>query len=274
MTSPESFVGSARIGQIAVPVADLDRAAAFYEHALGLRLLFRAPPGLAFFECGSVRLMLTRPEGEEAGTRSGIIYYQVPDLTAAYDSLRGKGVEFVHAPHLIARMPDHDLWMAFVHDSEGNLLGLMSEVRTAEPERQPQLVAVSELAPGAPERFTGAVRVGTVAEIPGSPLSVYEVLFSAGARTVWHRHAGAQILVGLDGQCFFQIEGEGRRRLGAGQAVRIPGGVRHWHGAGHDGAASHLAVNQVGATQWGGEVSETDYRDGGKLEQDVSRSTG
>ena len=260
MTSSESFAGPGRIGQIAVPVADLDRAAAFYEHTLGLRLLFRAPPGLAFFDCGGVRLMLTRPEGEEAGTRSGIIYYQVPDLTTAYDSLLGRGVEFVHAPRLIARMPDHDLWMAFLHDSEGNLLGLMSEVRTIEPERQPRLVAASDLAPGARERFTGDVRVGTVADIPGSPLSVYEVLFGVGARTVWHRHAADQILVGLDGECFVQIEGEGRRRLAAGQTVRIPGGVRHWHGAGPGGPASHLAVNHAGATEWGGEVSETDYR--------------
>ncbi len=260
MTSADSFAGPGRIGQIAVPVADLDRAAAFYEHTLGLRLLFRAPPGLVFFDCGGVRLMLTRPEGEEAGTRSAMIYYQVPHLTAAYDTLRGRGVEFVHAPQLIARMPDHDLWMAISQDSEGNLLGLMSEVRTAEPERLPRLVAAADLVPGVPERFTGAVRVGTVVEMPGSPLSVYEVLFGAGARTVWHRHAGDQILVGLDGECFFQIEGEGRRLLPPGRSVRFPQGVRHWHGAGPEGAASHLALNQAGATEWGGEVSEADYR--------------
>lgn len=129
-----------------------------------------------------------------------------------------------------------------------------------ETQRQPRLVAASDLVPGVPERFTGAVRVGIVAEAPGSPLSVYEVLFGAGARTVWHRHAGDQILVGLDGECFFQFEGEGRRRLAAGQTVRIPGGVRHWHGAGPVGAASHLALNHVGATEWGGMVSEMDYR--------------
>ena len=67
-----------RIGQIAVPVGDLDRAVAFYEGTLGLRLLFRAPPGLAFFDCGGVRLMLSRPEGPDDAARAGIIYYLVP----------------------------------------------------------------------------------------------------------------------------------------------------------------------------------------------------
>jgi methylmalonyl-CoA/ethylmalonyl-CoA epimerase len=128
MSSVPEYAGPLRIGQIAVPVADLERAIAFYADVLGLRLLFRAPPGLAFFDCGGVRLMLGRPEGAAGSGPGGVIYYVVPDLPAAYAALRARGVTFLDAPHLIARLPDHELWMAFCRDSEGNLLGLMSEV--------------------------------------------------------------------------------------------------------------------------------------------------
>jgi methylmalonyl-CoA/ethylmalonyl-CoA epimerase len=117
-----------RIGQIAIPVADLERAAAWYADVLGLRLLFRAPPGLAFFECGGIRLMLSRPEQADAG-KGGVVYYLVPDIAAAHATLTTRGAAFVDSPHLVARLPDHDLWMAFCRDSEDNLVGLMSEVR-------------------------------------------------------------------------------------------------------------------------------------------------
>ncbi|HKT59204.1 MAG TPA: VOC family protein [Gemmatimonadales bacterium] len=118
-----------RIGQIAIAVTDLDRATAWYAEVLGLTLLFRAPPGLAFFDCGGVRLMLSRPEPPGTELRTSVVYYQVPDIHAAHAALRSRGAAMVDAPHVIARLPDHDLWMTFCHDSEGNLLGLMSEVR-------------------------------------------------------------------------------------------------------------------------------------------------
>jgi methylmalonyl-CoA/ethylmalonyl-CoA epimerase len=118
-----------RIGQIAIPVRDLNRAIRFYGELLGLRLLFRAPPDLAFFDCGGVRLMLSRPEGFSAPKEAGLIYYLVADLEATHRVLAGQGIEFVSPPHLVARMPDHELWMAFCRDSEQNLLALMSEVR-------------------------------------------------------------------------------------------------------------------------------------------------
>ena len=125
--------GISRIGQIAVPVRDLDRAVAFYRDVLGLRFLFQAPPGLAFFDCGGVRLMLSIPEGPDHAQHSSVIYYLVDDIQAAWSAVTGRGAKTATAgapePHLIARLPDHDLWMAFVDDSEGNLLGLMSEVR-------------------------------------------------------------------------------------------------------------------------------------------------
>jgi methylmalonyl-CoA/ethylmalonyl-CoA epimerase len=120
--------GLSRIGQIAVTAQDLDRAVSFYRDVLRLPFLFRAP-NLAFFDCAGTRLMLGEPEGEGEAGHASILYFDVSDLPATYDDLRARGVIFKDAPHLIARMPDHDLWMAFFADSEGNTLALMSEVR-------------------------------------------------------------------------------------------------------------------------------------------------
>jgi methylmalonyl-CoA/ethylmalonyl-CoA epimerase len=114
------------IGQIAVQVHDLDRAVAFYRDRLGLPFLFQAPPGLAFFDAGGVRLMLSRPEGEAGGT--SVLYFKVDDIAAAAAALQERGVGFVDQPHVIATMDTYDLWMAFFRDSEGNIHGLMSEV--------------------------------------------------------------------------------------------------------------------------------------------------
>jgi len=122
-------IGISRIGQIAINAHDVERATAFYQDALGLKLLFKAAPGLAFFDCGGVRLMLTRPEKPEFDHPSSVLYFTVPDIQAAYTKMKENGVKFEDEPHLLARMPDHDLWMTFFRDSEGNLLGLMSEVK-------------------------------------------------------------------------------------------------------------------------------------------------
>ena len=129
MNTTAAGPGIARIGQIAINAHDVERAATFYQDALGLKLLFRAGPGLAFFDCGGVRLMLTRPEKPEFDHPSSILYFSVPDIRAAHAGMKEKGVKFEDEPHLIAKMPDHELWMTFFRDSEGNLLGLMSEVR-------------------------------------------------------------------------------------------------------------------------------------------------
>ena len=127
--SATSNFGLAQIGQIAVPVSDIERAIAFYRDTLGMRLLFQAPPGLAFFDCAGVRLMLDAPAKAQAGTCSSVIYYKVPDLHSAFETLSARGVIFEAKQHLIARLPDHELWMAFFRDPDGNLLALMSEVR-------------------------------------------------------------------------------------------------------------------------------------------------
>ncbi len=117
-----------QIGQIAVPVSDIERAVAFYRDVLGMRFLFQAPPGLGFFDCGGVRLMLDGPAKAQAGN-SSVIYYRVSDLHTAFETLLARGVVFEAKPHVIAKLPDHELWMAFFRDPDANLLALMSEVR-------------------------------------------------------------------------------------------------------------------------------------------------
>lgn len=125
--------GITRIGQIQIGTRDVERAAQFYEKVLGLKLLFKAPPGLAFFDCDGVRLMLDHPEKPEFIHASSILYFAVPDIQVAYLSLKEKGVRFEDDPHMIARMPDHDLWMTFFRDTEDNVLALMSEVKRNQP---------------------------------------------------------------------------------------------------------------------------------------------
>jgi methylmalonyl-CoA/ethylmalonyl-CoA epimerase len=123
------MAGLKRIGQIAVSVSNLERAIAFYRDTLGLKFLFQAPPGLAFFMCGDVRLMLALPEKDQAAKMSSVIYYLVDDIKAEFKTLRDKGAKVEGEPHLIARMPDHELWMAFFRDPDDNMFALMSEVR-------------------------------------------------------------------------------------------------------------------------------------------------
>jgi methylmalonyl-CoA/ethylmalonyl-CoA epimerase len=116
------------IGQIAINCHDLKRATEFYRDTLGMKLLYEFP-GLAFFDCGGVRLMLAEPEKKEFDHPASIIYYRVGDIQQSARALIEKGVTLEHEPRVIAKMPDHDLWMFFVRDSEGNLVGLMNEVR-------------------------------------------------------------------------------------------------------------------------------------------------
>jgi predicted enzyme related to lactoylglutathione lyase len=119
------------IGQIAIQVSDLDRALKFYRDNLGLPFLFQVP-GMAFFDCAGVRLMLGLPEQGQAAHANSILYFSVDDIEATRLALQARGTRFTTEPHLVAKMEDHYLWMAFFEDSEGNTMALMSEVpRTA-----------------------------------------------------------------------------------------------------------------------------------------------
>lgn len=128
-THPPTAFRLARIGQIHIPVQDLDRATRFYRDTLGMTFLFEAPPRMAFLDCGGIRLMLGTPEDAAAPKPATIIYYMVDDIQEAFATLSGRGVQFVDQPHFVAKLATGDLWMTFLRDSEDNLIGLQSEVR-------------------------------------------------------------------------------------------------------------------------------------------------
>jgi catechol 2,3-dioxygenase-like lactoylglutathione lyase family enzyme len=127
----EMDLSSATIGQASINVHDLDKAVAFYRDSLGLRFLFQAGPKMAFFDCGGLRLMLAVPERPEFDHPGSIFYFKVADIQAVTATLKSRGVQFEGPPHLIAAMPDHDLWMAFFRDVDSNLAALMSEAPRA-----------------------------------------------------------------------------------------------------------------------------------------------
>jgi methylmalonyl-CoA/ethylmalonyl-CoA epimerase len=120
--------GLHRIHQISIRTTDTARAVAFYRDALGLKLLFQAPPHLAFFDCGGVRLMLS-PAEPEFDHQGSVIYFAVEDMKATHTALAAAGVQFRSEPHMIAKLPDREVWLADFLDSEGNVLALMSEPR-------------------------------------------------------------------------------------------------------------------------------------------------
>lgn len=118
----------AGLAQVAITVHDIDRALAFYRHVLGLRFLFQAGPGLAFLDCGGVRLMITLPETPALDHPNSILYFKVSDIQASWTELEKAGATTEHAPHVIAQMDAIDVWLAEFRDPEGNILALMSEV--------------------------------------------------------------------------------------------------------------------------------------------------
>ena len=117
------------IRQVAVTVADVDAALAFYRDVLGLAVLFRAGPGLAFLDADGVRIMLTTPQGAGAVGANSILYFRVHDITTTHAAMLARGGTGEREPQLAARMPDHELWTAFLRGPDGNLVGLMEGVR-------------------------------------------------------------------------------------------------------------------------------------------------
>jgi methylmalonyl-CoA/ethylmalonyl-CoA epimerase len=128
MTAAAADLRNASLGQIAIVTKDVPRATVFYRDVLGFALQMEFP-GLAFFEGGGVRLMLSGAEKPEFDHPSSVLYFRVPDIRATHATLSERGVRFEGEPHRIAKLPDHELWMAFFRDCEENLLALMSEVR-------------------------------------------------------------------------------------------------------------------------------------------------
>ena len=131
MAEAKPSAGITGLGQVAISVKDVERATAFYRDVVGLPLLFTAPPGLAFLQCGGVRVMLARPEKGSEAQGASVLYFSVPDIHGSYQRMKELGARFEDEPHMIAKMPTHDLWMVFFRDTEDNLMGMMSEVATA-----------------------------------------------------------------------------------------------------------------------------------------------
>ncbi len=129
--STQTALNLSAIGQIAHVVSNIDTATAFYKDTLGVPFLFSAPPKLAFFDLGGVRLMLGEPESAAENGRIGnnsVLYFKVNDIHSTYETLAARGVAVDDKPHIIARLGTVDLWMAFFRDPDHNLIGIMSEV--------------------------------------------------------------------------------------------------------------------------------------------------
>lgn len=116
------------LGQISLTASDVATMTAFYRDAVGLPFLFAAGHNLSFFDLGGVRLMITGPEGGQPLAGNSTLYFKVASLDAVFAGLQTK-LNFVDQPHLIAKMPDHELWMVFFTDPEGNVMGFMEERR-------------------------------------------------------------------------------------------------------------------------------------------------
>jgi predicted enzyme related to lactoylglutathione lyase len=128
MMDADGSPGLLQIGQIALTARDVPRAIAFYRDVLGLKFLFQAGQ-LGFLECGAIRLMLSAPEQPAFAHPSSILYFKVSDIRSSHRALEQRGVRFTSDPHAVAKLPYHELWMAFFQDSEDNILAIMSEVR-------------------------------------------------------------------------------------------------------------------------------------------------
>ncbi len=120
-----------KIGQVAISVSDLALSKEFYQDTLGMRFLFEAGP-MAFFQCGDIRFMIGTGNENIVAPGGTILYFKVDDIDAAHAELVDKNVYFFSDPHLVARMPDHDLWMAFFKDPDGYTIGLMCERKREE----------------------------------------------------------------------------------------------------------------------------------------------
>jgi catechol 2,3-dioxygenase-like lactoylglutathione lyase family enzyme len=117
------------IGQIAITVKDVPVAKKFYIDVLGLRPLFDAGPNLSFVAAGSVRLMLTTPQGAGEVGKNSILYFRTISLNDFYRVVIERGARAEREPQLVAKLPDHELWIGFVRDPDDNLIGLMEERR-------------------------------------------------------------------------------------------------------------------------------------------------
>jgi predicted enzyme related to lactoylglutathione lyase len=128
--NPTDSIQISEIGQIAITVADVEKCTAFYRDVLGLPFLFAAGPNMAFLAAGSVRLMLSTPQGAGEPGKNSILYFKVDDIKAAHAAIVARGAPSEIEPRMAAKMPNYELWLSAVRDPEGNFIELMSEIRS------------------------------------------------------------------------------------------------------------------------------------------------
>jgi methylmalonyl-CoA/ethylmalonyl-CoA epimerase len=126
-------VSFSKIRQIALPVRDIGEATRFYRDILGLRHLFDAPPGLSFFDCGGVQLMLAGPagQGKDGDQQHAVLFYDVADIKDTHARIKSAGAKSLEEPRVIARMNAREIWVSSVSDGQGNVVSLMSDVPEA-----------------------------------------------------------------------------------------------------------------------------------------------
>lgn len=117
--------------------------------------------------------------------------------------------------------------------------------------------------PGPEAYFTGSVTIERLQDsTEPSRVNAVRVTFAPGARTAWHTHPLGQLLVVVEGEGWARTEGGAKHVIRPGDAVWIPPGERHWHGATDGSAMTHIAVQEAvdgSAADWLEHVSEDDY---------------
>ncbi len=126
-----SDLSSATVGQLLIPVENLERSTAFFRDQLGIPFLFSAPPQMSFFQAGAVRLLVGVREDGATSLRGSMVYFKVSDIHATYETLASRGVTMGDKPHLVHRAPTYELWLCEFRDPDGNPFCLMSEVPVA-----------------------------------------------------------------------------------------------------------------------------------------------
>ena len=118
--------GLSALRQISYVVNDVQRMSEYFENTLRIKKLFDAP-GMSFFDLDGVRLMMTLPADNNAHLGNSVLYFATTDIDASVAALKSAGVVFEREPFMVARMPDHEFWLAFFRDPENNLLALSCE---------------------------------------------------------------------------------------------------------------------------------------------------
>ena len=114
------------------------------------------------------------------------------------------------------------------------------------------------------EYFTGSVQVQELfPAYDPSRTSGGKVTFEPGARSAWHTHPLGQILIVTDGTGWVQQWGGPIEEIRKGDVVRIPAGVKHWHGATPSTVMTHIAIQEQlngKAVEWMEKVRDEQYR--------------